>query len=111
MPANALTIINADIGKLFTRIDYAHHPHLVFTGPSPDSVWIVLAPSLGEVITFVTVGRLSDIFGRRWYFVCANALSFVGFMVASRAQTINTLIGAVRTPVCAIKSKEAHQRK
>lgn len=40
------------------------------------------------------VGRVSDIFGRRWFIVTANALGLIGCIVCSQAQSITTLIGA-----------------
>ncbi|OAG44853.1 hypothetical protein AYO21_00815 [Fonsecaea monophora] len=75
MVAGSLEFINAEIG------------------PSPDTIWIILAMTLGQVTAFFTIGRLGDIFGRRWFFIGANTLAFVGYIVASRAQNIPTLIG------------------
>ncbi|EXJ71824.1 uncharacterized protein A1O5_05634 [Cladophialophora psammophila CBS 110553] len=75
MVAGALTIIDNDIG------------------PSEDLVWVILAITLGQAIAFPINGRLSDIFGRRWFFIGANVIAFVGYLVSSRAKTINTLIG------------------
>lgn len=35
-------------------------------GPSPNIVWLGLAYLVSETVFFALVGRLSDIFGRRW---------------------------------------------
>lgn len=40
------------------------------------------------------VGRLSDIFGRRWFFTGAAALATVGCIVGATAADVNQLIGA-----------------
>jgi MFS family permease len=39
------------------------------------------------------VGRLSDLFGRRWFFICGSVLSLIGCIVCSVAKDINQLIG------------------
>ena len=48
LPANTLTLINAAIG------------------PSPDIIWVGISWTAGFAIGFTLVGRISDIFGRRW---------------------------------------------
>lgn len=40
------------------------------------------------------MGRLSDIFGRRWFFIGASLLATVGCIVGATADGINQLIGA-----------------
>lgn len=35
-------------------------------GPSDNSVWVALANQLAGCVMYLLVGRLSDIFGRRW---------------------------------------------
>ncbi|CAK7200126.1 hypothetical protein SEUCBS139899_002816 [Sporothrix eucalyptigena] len=62
-------------------------------GPDPRYIWIslvynaVLAPSL------VLVGRLSDIFGRRYWFIGGGVFGVVGAIVCATAKTIPMLIG------------------
>jgi MFS family permease len=52
-------------------------------------VWTV-----GFGIGLALVGRLSDIFGRRWFFISATVLALIGNIVACRCQSVNELIGA-----------------
>jgi MFS family permease len=76
MPANSLATINADIG------------------PSVNIFWVPLAYTLGLSVGFLLVGRLSDIFGRRWFFIGGNGLVLIGTIVGSTATDVNDLIGA-----------------
>jgi len=64
-------------------------------GPSPDVVWVLLVYVLCQTITFTLTGRFSDLFGRRWFFIGANALAFVGYMINGRAHSINMVIAGV----------------
>lgn len=42
---------------------------------------------------FVTVGgRLSDIFGRRWFFIAGAVILIVGSIVSATGQSINQMI-------------------
>jgi len=36
-------------------------------GPSPNITWLGLGYLVGEAVFFLLVGRLSDVFGRRWF--------------------------------------------
>lgn len=56
--------------------------------------WIGLAYLVGEAVFFLLVGRISDIFGRRWFLIIGSLIGVVGHIVGATAQTINTLIGA-----------------
>ncbi|CAK7198490.1 hypothetical protein SEUCBS139899_001151 [Sporothrix eucalyptigena] len=74
MPANILTIINEDIG------------------PNPNYVWTALIWNLTQAVAFVLVGRLSDLLGRRWFFILGNAIGLVGSIIACVAPNIPVLI-------------------
>ena len=76
MPSNSLLIINEDIG------------------PSANINWVALAYTLGLSVGFLVVGRFSDIFGRRYFFVGGNALGMIGAIIGATAQHVNTLVGA-----------------
>lgn len=46
----------------------------------------------GFAVGFLWVGRLSDIFGRRWFFTGASLLAIVGNIIGASAQSIDMLI-------------------
>ncbi|KAI0466669.1 fungal trichothecene efflux pump [Xylaria cf. heliscus] len=73
-PTNILSYINADIG------------------PSPYISWVNIGRTLALSFTYTILGRLSDLFGRRWFFIIGNIVALVGIVVCSTAQNINTLI-------------------
>ncbi|KAK5630424.1 hypothetical protein RRF57_006139 [Xylaria bambusicola] len=74
-PTNILTYINADIGMTQS---------LHFLG----QYW----PNIGLVIYLHILGRLSDLFGRRWFFITGNFVALIGIVVCSTAQNVNALI-------------------
>ncbi|WPH03159.1 Hypothetical protein R9X50_00603500 [Acrodontium crateriforme] len=74
MPSNSLAIIDASIG------------------PSNQISWVALAFALGFSVGFLIVGRLSDIFGRRWFFIGGNFLALLSGILGAVATDINTLI-------------------
>jgi MFS family permease len=49
-----------------------------------------------QTSTFPIIGRLSDLFGRRYFFLVGNLVAFVGLMICGRASSINMLIAGVR---------------
>lgn len=63
-------------------------------GPSPNIYWVPLVNLCGGCIFFLLVGRLSDIFGRRWFFIGGSVMSLIGTIIGAVAQNVNTLIGA-----------------
>ncbi|ORY11695.1 fungal trichothecene efflux pump [Clohesyomyces aquaticus] len=73
--APILGIINADIG------------------PDPNVVWVALSYTLTSAVALTIIGRVSDIFGRRWVFVGGAALGVIGSIICATAQNVNTLIG------------------
>lgn len=55
---------------------------------------MALSWTLCVAIGYTLVGRLSDIFGRRWFFIGCSTLATIGCIIAATAKDINTLIGA-----------------
>ncbi|KAJ1335655.1 Fungal trichothecene efflux pump (TRI12) [Microdochium nivale] len=76
LPANTLLLINASLGG------------------SPNIGWVATAWTLGSSIGFLLVGRLSDIFGRRYIVLGGGILSLIGCIVGATAQSVETLIAA-----------------
>jgi MFS family permease len=63
-------------------------------GPDPNYTWIALVYILTLGLGTLLLGRLSDLFGRRWFFILGNTLSLIGCIVCATAKTIPVLIGA-----------------
>ncbi|KAL1591906.1 hypothetical protein SLS60_011498 [Paraconiothyrium brasiliense] len=76
LPANTLALINEDIG------------------PSNNLNWVATIWTVGSAIGFLLVGRLSDIFGRKWMVIGTNVLGLLGCIVGGTAKNIDTLVGA-----------------
>ncbi|KAJ9133363.1 Fungal trichothecene efflux pump [Coniochaeta hoffmannii] len=74
MPTNVLTYINADIG------------------PSAYISWVNIARTLALSFTYTILGRLSDLFGRRWFFIGGNFVALLGIIVCATAQSVDSLI-------------------
>jgi MFS family permease len=76
LPANTLALINADLGN------------------SKDINWVATVWTLGSCIGFLIVGRMSDIFGRKWMVQSSMALSLIGCIIGAVAKSVNMLIAA-----------------
>ena len=50
--------------------------------------------TIGSAIGFLLVGRLSDIFGRKWMVMGTSVLGLAGCIVGATAKNIDTLVGA-----------------
>ncbi|RDW77731.1 hypothetical protein BP6252_05784 [Coleophoma cylindrospora] len=77
LPANTLSLINISLGG---------------PGGSPNITWVALAWTLGFTIGLALVGRLSDIFGRRWFFIGSSIMAILGNLIGASAQSVNQLI-------------------
>lgn len=63
-------------------------------GPDPDITWVSLSWTLTQGVSTLVVGRMSDIFGRRWIFIIASLLGTAGAIWASQANSVKQLVGA-----------------
>ncbi|KAH0845931.1 hypothetical protein FOPE_11436 [Fonsecaea pedrosoi] len=62
-------------------------------GASPSLAWGYPTLIFSQALSSVLFGRLSDFVGRRWIFVIANLIAFVGFIAVGRASTQSTIVG------------------
>lgn len=61
-------------------------------GPDGRYTWITISWNLGGAM-FVTIGgRLSDIFGRRYFFLTGASLLIIGSIVSATGQSISQMI-------------------
>ena len=56
-------------------------------------MWVGIVYTMTQAIMFLLVGRLSDIFGRRWFFIIGSAIGTIGSIVGATAQGVGQLIG------------------
>ncbi|KAL1891973.1 hypothetical protein Sste5346_007317 [Sporothrix stenoceras] len=61
-------------------------------GPSANITWVSLTYTLTSAVFLTIIGRVSDIFGRRWVFVGGAACGLVGSIIAATAQNVGALI-------------------
>ncbi|KAK4503585.1 hypothetical protein PRZ48_004500 [Zasmidium cellare] len=76
LPANTISLIVAELGE----------------GNAGASVWLAVSWQAGFAVGFLWVGRLSDIFSRRPFFIASSALAILGNILGSTAQSLNMLI-------------------
>ncbi|KAL4868291.1 hypothetical protein BDV12DRAFT_185977 [Aspergillus spectabilis] len=76
MPAVILSSINADLG------------------PDTNYPWITICWNLGAAVIVTIGGRLSDIFGRRWFLISGALFGAVGAVVGATGQSIPQMIAA-----------------
>ncbi|KAL3444206.1 fungal trichothecene efflux pump [Aspergillus insuetus] len=76
MPAVILSSINADLG------------------PDPNYPWITICWNLGAAVIVTIGGRLSDIFGRRWFLISGAVFGAAGAVAGATGQSVSQMIGA-----------------
>ncbi|KAL2758524.1 hypothetical protein ACRALDRAFT_1075086 [Sodiomyces alcalophilus JCM 7366] len=68
MPGIALSAINADLG------------------PDPMHPWINIVWNLAAAVLVTVGGRISDIFGRRWFLITGSTLGAIGSLIGALGQ-------------------------
>ncbi|ROT42671.1 MFS general substrate transporter [Sodiomyces alkalinus F11] len=76
IPATTLSWINAELG------------------PDPNSTWITLNWTFGASLIVSIGGRLSDIFGRRYFMMTGALISIAGCLVGANGKSINQMIAS-----------------
>lgn len=72
--APVLSTINADIG------------------PDPNITWVALIHPIALSVALTVIGRVTDIFGRRWFFIGGATLATIGTLVSALAENVPMLI-------------------
>ncbi|KAL2844095.1 siderophore iron transporter [Aspergillus pseudoustus] len=62
-------------------------------GPDRNISWVPLVFPVGLAVGQPLVGRLSDIFGRRWFMASTQIVAIIGGAISATAQNVPTLIG------------------
>ncbi|KAH8652088.1 fungal trichothecene efflux pump [Xylariales sp. PMI_506] len=63
-------------------------------GPNPSYTWITVSWTLGASVVVSVGGRLSDIFGRRYFLMFGATISLVGCLVGANGKSINMMIAS-----------------
>ncbi|CAK7221376.1 hypothetical protein SBRCBS47491_004509 [Sporothrix bragantina] len=61
-------------------------------GPDPSYTWITVSWNLGGAIFVTIAGRLSDMFGRRYFMVAGSVLLICGSIICATGQSIGQMI-------------------
>ncbi|KAJ9420629.1 fungal trichothecene efflux pump [Fusarium oxysporum] len=70
LPSNTLALINADIG------------------PSAQIAWVATIWTMGSSIGFLIIGRLSDLYGRKWMVMSTTLLGLIGCIIGGTAKSL-----------------------
>ncbi|KAF2499360.1 MFS general substrate transporter [Lophium mytilinum] len=62
-------------------------------GPDPNIVWVALVYTLMIAVSLTIIGRVTDIFGRRYVFIGGAAFGLIGSIVCATAKSVGALIG------------------
>ncbi|KAK6437671.1 hypothetical protein LTR95_006131 [Oleoguttula sp. CCFEE 5521] len=76
MPSTIVSYINADLG------------------PDPNYTWINVSWNVAASVMVTVGGRLSDIFGRRYFMIAGACIALIGAVVGATGQSINQMIAS-----------------
>lgn len=62
-------------------------------GPSPNVILVPIVKTLAQGAVILLVGRLGDIFGRRWFLIAGQTCGVIGAAVGATATNMNVLMG------------------
>lgn len=62
-------------------------------GPDDRYVWIALVYTVCSAVWFPIIGRLGDIFGRRYLMILGNVLAIIGSIICATASNVLVMIG------------------
>jgi MFS family permease len=78
-------------------------------GPDSRYIWISLVYNAVLAIFLAPLGRLTDIFGRRYFFIGGGVIGVVGSIVCATAKSIPMLIGGnVLLAICSATQMSFH---
>lgn len=63
-------------------------------GPDTNYTWITVSWPLGASVVVSVGGRLSDIFGRRYFMIFGASISIIGCLVGANGKSINMMIAS-----------------
>ena len=63
-------------------------------GPDPNYTWITVSWNVCAAVLVTVGGRLSDIFGRRYFLIAASIIALCGAVVGATGKSINQMIAS-----------------
>ncbi len=76
------TIVGTALPRIITDLGgFAHY------------TWVATAYIISSTVTLLIAGKLSDMYGRKWFLVGGIAVFIVGSILCGTSQTMNQLIG------------------
>jgi MFS family permease len=59
--------------------------------PDTSYAWITISWNVCASVLVTVGGRLSDIFGRRWFLIIATVIALIGAVVGATGKTVNQM--------------------